>query len=149
MVSSGVTLTLWGEDASLTLVSHPSRDGGTIKIPYQGRCFIIQNSLVPNLFPLGWLKQSESLDETLREDECWWSSILTFTLFGFLRPDCIMQPSTKFKKRGGGGCLARRHYFEEGCWERGDDLFKEGGWGCNIYIKNKLISEIFNNEKSL
>ena len=103
MVSSGVTLTLWGEDASLTLVSHPSRDGGTIKIPYQGRCFIIQNSLVPNLFPLGWLKQSESLDETLREDECWWSSILTFTLFGFLRPDCIMQPSTKFKKKGRGG----------------------------------------------
>ena len=111
MVSSGVTLTLWGEDASLTLVSHPSRDGGTIKIPYQGRCFIIQNSLVPNLFPLGWLKQSESLDETLREDECWWSSILTFTLFGFLRPDCIMQPSTKFKKKGRGGVLGKASLF--------------------------------------
>ena len=147
MVSSGVTLTLWGEDASLTLVSHPSRDGGTIKIPYQGRCFIIQNSLVPNLFPLGWLKQLESLDETLREDECWWSSILTFTLFGFLRPDCIVQPSTKLKKRR--GCLARPHYFEEGCSEGWGDLFKKGGWGCNFYIKNKLISEIFNNEKSL
>ena len=33
MVSSGVSLTLWGESASLALVGHPSSDGVTIKIP--------------------------------------------------------------------------------------------------------------------
>ena len=29
-----VSLTSWGEDASLALVGHPSSDGITIKIPY-------------------------------------------------------------------------------------------------------------------
>ena len=33
-VSSGATLTSWGEGASLSLVGHPSSDGITIKIPY-------------------------------------------------------------------------------------------------------------------
>ena len=35
LVSSGVSLTLWGEGASLALVGHPSSDGITIKIPYE------------------------------------------------------------------------------------------------------------------
>ena len=34
LVSSGVSLTSWGEGASLSLVGHPSNDGITIKIPY-------------------------------------------------------------------------------------------------------------------
>ena len=34
LVSSGVSLTLWVEDASLALVGHPSIDGIKIKIPY-------------------------------------------------------------------------------------------------------------------
>ena len=34
LVSSGVRLTSWGEGASLALVSHPSSDGVTIKMPY-------------------------------------------------------------------------------------------------------------------
>ena len=31
---TGVSLTSWGEDASLALVGHPSSDGVTIKMPY-------------------------------------------------------------------------------------------------------------------
>ena len=34
LVSSGVSLTSWGEGASLPLVGHPSSDGFTIKITY-------------------------------------------------------------------------------------------------------------------
>ena len=34
LVSSGASLTSWGEDASLALVGNPSSDGITIKIPY-------------------------------------------------------------------------------------------------------------------
>ena len=34
LVSSGVSLTLWGEGVSLALVGHPPSDGITIKIPY-------------------------------------------------------------------------------------------------------------------
>ena len=35
LVSSWVSLTSWGEGASLALVGHPSNDGITIKIPYE------------------------------------------------------------------------------------------------------------------
>ena len=34
LVSSGASLTSWGEGASLALVGHPSSDGITIKMPY-------------------------------------------------------------------------------------------------------------------
>ena len=34
LVSSGVSLTSWGEGASLALVGHPSSDGVIIKMPY-------------------------------------------------------------------------------------------------------------------
>ena len=34
LVSSGVSLTSWGEGASLALVGHPSSDGVTIKMPH-------------------------------------------------------------------------------------------------------------------
>ena len=50
LVSSGVSLTSWGEGASLALVYHPSSDGFTIKIPYGGRCFITSTSFTPHLF---------------------------------------------------------------------------------------------------
>ena len=56
LVSSGVSLTSWGEGASLALVDHPSSDGFTIKIPYGGRCFITLTSFTRHLFLLGWLK---------------------------------------------------------------------------------------------
>ena len=35
LVSSGASLTSWGEGASLALVGHPSNDGVTIKISYR------------------------------------------------------------------------------------------------------------------
>ena len=35
LVSSGVSLTLWGEGASLALAGHPSSEGITIKISYR------------------------------------------------------------------------------------------------------------------
>ena len=35
LVSSGASLTSWGEGASLALVGHPSSDGATIKMPYR------------------------------------------------------------------------------------------------------------------
>ena len=34
LVSSGASLTSWGEGASLALVGHPSSDGVTVKMPY-------------------------------------------------------------------------------------------------------------------
>ena len=34
LVSSGASLTSWGEGASLALVGNPSSDGATIKMPY-------------------------------------------------------------------------------------------------------------------
>ena len=34
LVSSGVSLTYWGEGVSLALVGHHSSDGITVKIPY-------------------------------------------------------------------------------------------------------------------
>ena len=34
LVSSGISLTSWGEGASLVLVGHPLSDGVTIKLPY-------------------------------------------------------------------------------------------------------------------
>ena len=34
LVSSGASLTSWGEGASLALVGYPSSDGVTIKMPY-------------------------------------------------------------------------------------------------------------------
>ena len=35
LVSSGASLTSWGEGASLALAGHPPNDGVTIKIPYE------------------------------------------------------------------------------------------------------------------
>ena len=34
-MSSGASLTSWGESTSLALVGHPSSDGVTIKMPYR------------------------------------------------------------------------------------------------------------------
>ena len=43
------------------------------------------------------------------------------------------------------GGLTGAQLLEGNCWERGGDL----GRGCNFHIKNKLKSEIFNDEKGL
>ena len=55
LMFSGISLTSWGEGASLALVRHSSNDGVTIKTPC-GRCFITSTSLAPHLFLLDWLK---------------------------------------------------------------------------------------------
>ena len=54
LVSSGVSLTSWGEGASLALVAHPSSDGVTIKLPYGVDVFIDQ--LHTPSFPIGLVK---------------------------------------------------------------------------------------------
>ena len=63
LVSSGASLTSWGESASLALVGHPSNDG-------------CPTSFAPHLFLLGWLKMNLALLlNQLRlasGDECWW-----------------------------------------------------------------------------
>ena len=48
LVSSGASLTSWGEGASLALVSHPSIDGVTIKMPH-GVTFYIDWLCTPSL----------------------------------------------------------------------------------------------------
>ena len=55
-MSSGVSLTLWGEGASLALVGHTSSDGITIKIPYRVDVLLHRPATHPHLFLLGWLK---------------------------------------------------------------------------------------------
>ena len=40
-MSSGASLTLWGEGASLALVGHPSSDVATIKNTLWGRSFTL------------------------------------------------------------------------------------------------------------
>ena len=52
LVSSGTSLTSWGEGASLALVGHPSSDDVTIKI--WGRSFTTSTSSAPHLFLLVW-----------------------------------------------------------------------------------------------
>ena len=40
--------------ASLALVGHPSSDGVTMKIPYEGKCSTATTSLASHLLLLGW-----------------------------------------------------------------------------------------------
>ena len=53
-MSSGVSLTSWGESASLALVGHPPSDGVTIKMPYGVDVFTDQ--LLTPSFPIGLVK---------------------------------------------------------------------------------------------
>ena len=55
---SEVSLTLWGEGASLALAANSSGDGIMIKNTLWGKCFIKSTSVKPHLFLLGWLKQN-------------------------------------------------------------------------------------------
>ena len=48
--------------------------------------------------------------------------------------------------RGGGGGLTGPQLLEGGTGKEGGSAFFQGG--CNFHIKNKLKSEIFNNQKS-
>ena len=60
LVSSRVSLTSWGEGASLALVNHLSCDGVTMKIPY-GVFYYNDQPCIPS-FPIGLVKtESESL----------------------------------------------------------------------------------------
>ena len=54
-MSSRVSLTSWGEGASLALVGHPSSDGIMIKIPYGVDVLLRQPALHPSL-PIGLVK---------------------------------------------------------------------------------------------
>ena len=59
-MSSGASLTSWGEGTSLALVGHPSSDGFMIKMPY-GVDLLNRPALHPHLFLLGWLKPNLAL----------------------------------------------------------------------------------------
>ena len=54
LVSSRVSLTPWGEGASLALVGHPSSDGVTIKMPYE--VDILHRPASHPIFPIGLVK---------------------------------------------------------------------------------------------
>ena len=53
-MTSGASLTTWGEGASLSLVGRPSSDGVSIKMPYGVDVFIDQ--LCTPSFPIGLVK---------------------------------------------------------------------------------------------
>ena len=53
-MSSGASLTSWGEDASFALVGNPSNDSVTIKMPYGVDVLIDQLCTPP--FPIGLVK---------------------------------------------------------------------------------------------
>ena len=55
LVSSRVSLTSWGECASLALVGHPSSDCITIKIPYGADIYYVDQPRTPS-FPIGLVK---------------------------------------------------------------------------------------------
>ena len=55
LVSSGVSLTSWGESASLALVGNSSSDGITIKIPYGLKFYCNDQPCTPS-FPVGLVK---------------------------------------------------------------------------------------------
>ena len=54
-MSSGVSLTYWGEGVSLALAGHHSSDGITVKIPY-GVDVLLHQPALHSIFLLGWLK---------------------------------------------------------------------------------------------
>ena len=54
-MSSGVSLTSWGEGPSLALVCHPSSDGIMIKIP-SGVDVLLRRPASPPSFPIGLVK---------------------------------------------------------------------------------------------
>ena len=55
-MSSGVSLTSWGEGASVALVGHPFSDGVTIKIPYGVDILLHPSASHPNFSCMGYLK---------------------------------------------------------------------------------------------
>ena len=61
LVSNRASLASWGEGASLALVAHPSSDGVTIKMGYDGVDVFTLTSFVHHLFLLDWLKLNLAL----------------------------------------------------------------------------------------
>ena len=92
-MSSGFSLTSWGESASLALFGYPSNDGVTVKMPYEVIVLLHWSALHCNFFYWAdsnwiWFYCQISWD-WLREmntggnfDQCW-----CLSFFGFLRPE--------------------------------------------------------------
>ena len=60
----------------------------------------------------------------------------------------VVEPPTKFSKRGwGGGGLAGLQLLEGNCRKRGGGRFSGGGESLQFLRKNKIKSEIFNDKK--
>ena len=65
-MSSRVSLTSWGEGASLALIGHPSSKSITIKIPYRVDVFFIDKSRT-SFFPIGLVKtESDSIVRSVK-----------------------------------------------------------------------------------
>ena len=63
LASSRAKVTSWGEGISLTLVSHPSANVATIKLPFAVDVLLHWPALHP-LFSIGFVKtESQSLDQ--------------------------------------------------------------------------------------
>ena len=95
MVSSGVSLTSWGEGGSLALVGHTSSDGVTIKIPYGvlQMFYYIYQPHTPS-FPIGLIKtESDFTVRLFKTDLGRWTLVVIvincwcLSFFGILRPD--------------------------------------------------------------
>ena len=66
--------------------------------------------------------------------------------FGGVGWGVVVEPPTKFPKRGGG--FTRLKSLEGVAGKEGGGSFRGGEEGCNCHIENKLKSEIFNDKKS-
>ena len=65
-MSSRVSLTSWGEGASLALIGHPSSKNITIKIPYRVDVLFIDKSRT-SFFPIGLVKtESDSIVRSVK-----------------------------------------------------------------------------------
>ena len=79
------------------------------------------------------------------EELCLWYQRVIVCTSSFLQG---VWASNQIFEKGGGGGLDGTWAFRRGLLrKRGMTSFREGG--CNLYIKNKLKSEIFNDKKSL
>lgn len=73
-VSSWVNLTTWGECAFSASAGHHSFDGVTMKVPYGGDVYYINQPFAPYLHLVVVKTEFESLNQlkvTLREERCW------------------------------------------------------------------------------
>ena len=85
LVSSGGSLTSWGEGAFLALAGHPSSDGVMIKMPYG--VFYIHHLCTP-VFPIGLVKtESGLIVRSVETGLGWWTlvvAVITVDSYPFL-----------------------------------------------------------------